>query len=200
MTIFHFIRHAEHDLLGHELVGRRPGVHLNENGRVQAARLAAVFSCTSLDGVLCSPRERARETADPIAARQECPVTVTTALDEIDFGEWTGCSFSELNNDPRWHRFNHVRGIAMVPGGELLLEAQARVLRLMDELRQRRPEGRFVLVSHGDVIRGVLTQLGGQPLDFIRRIEVSPAAVSTILLDEGEPQILAVNVKCDGHV
>ena len=88
----------------------------------------------------------------------------------------------------------------MVPGGELLLEAQARVLRLMDQLRQRCPEGRFVLVSHGDVIRGVLTQFGGQPLDFIRRIEVSPAAVSTILLDEGEPQILAVNVKCEGHM
>lgn len=200
MTIFHFIRHAEHDLLGRELVGRRPGVHLNENGRAQAARLAAVFSHTPLDDVFCSPRERARETADPIAARHERSATVATALDEIDFGEWTGRSFSDLNDDPRWHRFNHVRGIAMVPGGELLLEAQARVLRLMEELRQRRPEGRFVLVSHGDVIRGVLTQLGGQPLDLIRRVEVSPAAISTIRLNEGEPQILAVNVKCDGHV
>src|SRR5690349_20838420 len=76
MTIFYFIRHAEHDLLGHELVGRRPGVHLNENGRAQAARLATVFSRMPLDGVLCSPRERARETAEPIAARRECPVTV----------------------------------------------------------------------------------------------------------------------------
>jgi probable phosphoglycerate mutase len=200
MTIFHFIRHAEHDLLGHELVGRRPGVHLNDNGRAQAARLAAAFARTLLDSVLCSPQERARETADPIAARQERPITVTAALDEINFGEWTGRSFIELNEDPRWHRFNRVRGIAMVPGGESLLEAQARVLRLMDELRQRHPEGRIALVSHGDVIRGVLTQVSGQPLDFIRRIEVSPAAVSTILLDEGEPQILAVNVKCDGYV
>lgn len=200
MTIFHLVRHAEHDLLGHELVGRRPGVHLNEKGRGQAARLAAIFSATALDGVVSSPQERARETADPIAARRERPVTVTAALDEIDFGEWTGRSFRELNNDPRWHRFNHVRGIAMVPGGELLLEAQARALRLMDELRQRVPQGRFVLVSHGDIIRGVLTQLAGQPLDFIRRIEVGPAAVSTILLEEGEPQILAVNVKYDGQV
>jgi broad specificity phosphatase PhoE len=200
MTMFHLIRHAEHDLLGRELVGRRPGVHLNERGRAQAARLAAALAEVRLDAVLSSPRERAWETAEPIAARQERSVTAAPALDEIDFGEWTGRAFSELESDPRWHRFNRVRSIAVVPGGELLLEAQARVARLMDELRQRYRQGRVALVSHGDVIRGALTLCMGLPLDAMPRVEASPAALNTIVVDEGAPQVLALNVRFDGRL
>jgi probable phosphoglycerate mutase len=199
VTVFHFIRHGEHDLLGRELVGRRAGVHLNENGKAQAARLAQFFAESEIDAVFSSPRERARETAEPIAARLGRGVLVAEALDEVDFGKWTGRSFGDLDHDPNWHRFNRVRSLAVIPGGEVLLDLQARTTRLLEELRLAYPRGRLVLVSHGDVIRGALTQMMGMPLDFIRRIEVSPAALCTVVLEEAEPQIVALNVRFDAR-
>jgi broad specificity phosphatase PhoE len=199
VTTFYLLRHAEHDLLGRELVGRRPGVHLNAAGRAQAARLAATLADAAFDEILSSPLERARETAEPIAARQSRPVTVAPALDEVDFGEWTGRSFLELDGDPRWRRFNRLRGLALIPGGELAHEVQARLLRLMEERRLRHPDGRVLLVSHGDVIRAALMQALAIPPDFVHRLEITPAALSTIVFDDGGVRVLAINMRIDGR-
>jgi broad specificity phosphatase PhoE len=195
VTTFYLLRHAEHDLLGRELVGRRRDVHLNASGHAQAARLAATLADAAFSEVLSSPQERARETAEPIAARQGRFVRVAPALDEVDFGEWTGRSFVELDRDPRWRRFNRLRGVALIPGGEMVYDVQARLLRLMDELRQRHPDGRVLLVSHGDVIRAVLMQALAIPPDFVHRLEIAPAALSTIVFDEGGQRVLAVNAR-----
>ncbi|HEX7967965.1 MAG TPA: histidine phosphatase family protein [Stellaceae bacterium] len=198
MTVFHFIRHAEHDLLGRELVGRRPGVHLNQTGRERAGRIAGALADVPLEAVLSGPLERARETAEAIARRRGQAVVLCPALDEVDFGEWTGRRFAELDEDRRWRHFNRYRAIAVIPGGELLLEVQARIMRLLAELGERHPAGRLALVSHGDVIRSALLHVLGMPLDFIQRLEVSPASLSTVVLDESGPRALAVNVRFDG--
>lgn len=197
MTIFYVIRHGDHDLLGRELVGRRAGVSLNEKGRVQAGRLADALKDQAIAQVLSSPRERARETAEPIAARQGRKVAVSEALDEIDFGEWTGRSFAELDRDPHWQAFNRHRSSTTIPGGELLLEVQARIVRLIEDLSERHPEHRLALVSHGDVIRSALLHHLGMPLDFIHRIEVSPASMSMLMLSKGEASVLALNERFD---
>ena len=197
MTLFYLIRHGEHDLLGRELVGRRPGVRLNEKGRAQARRLADALAKRPLAAVLSSPLERARETAEPIAARHGRSVVLSPAIEEIDFGDWTGRSFGELDKDPHWQSFNCHRSSTTIPGGELLLEVQARVVRLIEDLSEEHPEGHLVLVSHGDVIRSALLHYLGMPLDFIHRLEVGPASLSTLMLSKGVPRVLALNERLD---
>ena len=132
------------------------------------------------------------------ARRRGQAVVLCPALDEVDFGEWTGRQFAALDEDPRWRHFNRCRATAVIPGGELLLEVQARILRLLAELGERHLKGRLALVSHGDVIRSALLHILGMPLDFIHRLEVGPASLSTVVLDEGEPRVLAVNARFDG--
>jgi probable phosphoglycerate mutase len=57
---------------------------LSEEGREQAARLAAALSWTGVDAVYASPLRRALETAAPTAAVTELNVTVDEGLLELD--------------------------------------------------------------------------------------------------------------------
>ena len=55
------------------------------------------------------------------------------------------------------------------------------------------PGGVIAIVSHGDPIRAAILHYLGAPLDFFERIEIYPASVSTIDIDERGPRILALN-------
>lgn len=195
MTVFHLVRHAEHDLLGRVLTGRMPGVPLNECGREQALRLARHFSDKAVAAVVSSPLERAKETAAPIAAMLGLEVVTDAGLDEIDFGDWTGLAFEALQDSPDWHAWNQVRGTAPTPGGETMLEALARALRTVARLRRAYPGGEVVLVSHQDVLKAVLAHGLGVPLDLMQRIEVGPGSCSVLrMFDDGRVQIAGVNI------
>ncbi len=195
MTVFHLVRHAEHDLLGRVLTGRMPGVLLNERGRGQALRLARLFSGCAIAAVVSSPLERAQETAAPIAAALGLDVDTDAGLDEIDFGEWTGVTFEALQDLPGWQAWNQFRGTALTPGGEMMLEALARALGALERLRQAHPEGEVVLVSHQDVLKALLAHSLGMPLDLMHRIELVPASWSVLqMFEDGGSRVGGVNL------
>lgn len=193
MTMVLLVRHAHHDLLGRELVGRRPGVRLSAQGRRQAALLGAALAETPLARVLSSPRERTLETAAAIAEAQGCEVEVAPSLDEVDFGDWNGRAFAELEGDPEWRRFNAMRSRAAIPGGERMLDVEARAVALIEDLARRFPGERLALVTHGDVIRASLLHYLGMALDLIHRLHVAPASVSVLSLRDSGARVLAIN-------
>ncbi|MGZ5171149.1 MAG: histidine phosphatase family protein, partial [Burkholderiales bacterium] len=118
MTTFLLVRHASHDLLGKALAGRAPGILLNERGRAEADQLVDRFANTRVAKIYTSPRERARDTAAPLAKRLKLTPLVNHYIDEIDFGVWTGRSFAELQHDPAWPVWVQTRSVAQAPGGE----------------------------------------------------------------------------------
>lgn len=189
----HLVRHASHDVVGTILVGRTPHVHLSSEGRTQADRLARRFSNERIDDVYSSPRERAQETAAPIAAALGLLPRTSDALDELDVGEWQGRRFSDLADDPLWQRWNAARSLARAPRGETILEVQARMVRHVLDLRERRREGAFVIVSHAEPIRALLLYVLGLPIDAWARIECSPASISTIAMDDWGAQVKCLN-------
>ena len=180
MTVFHLVRHAEHDLLGRVLTGRMPGVPLNERGRAQAGRLARHFAGSAVTAVVSSPLQRAQETAAPIAAALGLEVATDAGLDEIDFGDWTGLTFEALQGAPGWQAWNQFRGTAPTPGGETMLEALGRALRCLAQWRQAAPDGEVVMVGHQDVLRAVLAHSLGAPLDLVHRIELGAGSCSVL--------------------
>ena len=195
MTVFHLVRHAEHDLLGRVLTGRMPGVSLNERGREQAAVLARRFSGCAIAAVVSSPLERAQETAGPIAAALGLEVATDAGLDEIDFGEWTGVAFEALQGVPGWRAWNQFRGTAATPGGEMMLDALARARRVLAQVRQVHADGEVVLVSHQDVLKALLAHSLGMPLDLLDRIELMPASWSVLhVFDDGSSRVGGVNL------
>jgi probable phosphoglycerate mutase len=190
---FYFVRHAATDFIGKTISGRTPGVHINDSGRNQAAQLAQRLAARRIDAVYSSPQTRARETAGPLAESVRKEIVIAAELDELDFGAWTGRTFEQLSQLPEWRRFNSARSTTRIPDGELLLEVQARVIAFVERIFKHHLEGSIVLVSHGDVIRAALAFYLGMPLEFLLRFEVSPASMSIVILDAGNPRVLCVN-------
>ena len=193
MTRFLFIRHAAIDGLGQRIAGRGPGNPLNRQGRAQAVQLGLQLSARPIAAIYTSPQARTTETADALALRLGVTPVTLNELDELDFGAWAGHTYAELHELPEWHLFNKFRSITRMPGGELLLEVQSRVIACVDRLRRFHDSTTVALVSHGDVIRAALLFYLGAPLDSILRLEISPASVSTVIIDDHSTRILAIN-------
>jgi broad specificity phosphatase PhoE len=192
-TIVHLVRHAAHGLVNSTLCGRMPGVRLGPEGQAQAWSLAGRFSREAIDVVYTSPLERARETAEPLAETIGSPPRVSEALTEIEYGDWTGRSFAELEGDPHWAAWNSARGVNRPPCGESMLEAQARAVGEIERVRGEHVDMTAVLVSHADVIKAVLLHALGLSVDSYHRIEISPASVSTLAIGDWGCKVLRMN-------
>jgi len=194
VTVFLLVRHAAQDDVGRVLAGRTPGIHLGATGRAQAAALGARLKPEPIDAIHTSPRERTRETAEAIAAAAGLPdPLVTEALDEIDFGPWSGRSFDNLNDDPDFRRWNAARSLARTPGGESMLDVQRRALAHMERVAAEAGERTVVLVSHADVIKAVVAHVLGLSTDAWWRFEISPASITRLVLADWGAKLVQLN-------
>lgn len=193
MTVFYLIRHAAHGLLGHRMAGRKPDVRLSREGNAQAQQLAERLASLPIRAICASPLERARDTAQPLADRLGIEVEIAEELNELDFGEWTGRTLEELGGIPEWKLFNRFRSGTRIPGGELMPEAQGRIVGFLERTALEQADAHVAVVSHSDIIKSALAYYLGVPLDLFQRIEVSPASVSVVELQPWGPRVLAVN-------
>jgi probable phosphomutase (TIGR03848 family) len=195
MTTFLLIRHGLCDAVGQSIAGRSPGVHLNQAGKQQAARLAERLADLALAGLYSSPLERALETAQPIAVRHALQIQTLQGLNEIDFGEWTGRSLADLDQLSGWRTFNSLRSGSRIPGGENMADVLARSLGDIERLVQLHPgpSTLVAVVSHGDVLRALVAHALGISLDLMQRLELSPASISILQVEDQGPRVLLLN-------
>lgn len=193
MTTFLLIRHAVNDAVGKRITGWMQGVHLNQRGLGQAEELAGRLSGLPIVAVYSSPLERARETAEPIARQLGLRVHLCEEVGEIRYGDWTGRDIEELREVPLWQRFNLFRSSTRVPGGELMAEVQSRMIAALERMREQHPGDMVAVVSHGDVIKSAVAHYAGIHLDLFHRIEISPASVSIVVVNDYGPHILRIN-------
>lgn len=197
MTRILLIRHGATDLLGRVLYGRMPGVHLNAHGNSQAVALArALVSRYSLSAIVSSPRERALETARPLSQAASLTIDIDGAFDEIEFGDWVGLSFEELQHDPLWRQYCERRATTRPPRGESMMDVQSRawtgIANILERFRDA-ADPVIALVTHGDVIRSLLVLLLGMSLDHIHRIEASPGSVSELRIHHATVMVSTMN-------
>ncbi|MCW5979488.1 MAG: histidine phosphatase family protein [Bryobacteraceae bacterium] len=193
MATFLLIRHCATDAVGKILAGRMPGIHLNPAGAAQLAELTQRVERFRASWIYSSPLERAVETAEALAHGRGTPVSHAQELNDIDFGNWTGKPFVDLDRLPEWAWFNSFRGFAAPPGGESMLDVQCRVMGLIARLEQDHPFETLALVTHADVIKAALLTVLGAPLDMVHRLEIEPASVSALEFAGGSPRVLQIN-------
>ena len=188
------VRHGSHDELGRVLSGRTTGVALNPAGRDEASALARALAGAGVGAILSSPQRRTVETAAILARALGPTPQVDPALDEIDFGEWSGRDFADLSGDA-WDLWNTARATAPAPGGETMAGAVARAAALIHRLGA--DGGEHVLcVSHCDIIRGVVCHYLGLTLDNILRFSVDPGRICWLHADgQGGAQLLSLNAR-----
>jgi probable phosphomutase (TIGR03848 family) len=193
MTRFLLIRHATNDIVNKRLAGRMGGVHLNEEGRAQAEKLAALLRNLPITAIYSSPLERAMETAEPLAQALHLRTIPYEGFLEIDLGQWTNCAFEDLAQQPLFQRFNTFRSCTRIPGGELMPEAQTRIIAGLEKLCSQHRDETVAVVSHSDMIKAAIAHYAGIHLDLFQRIEISPASVSIIEVYDETARILLLN-------
>jgi probable phosphoglycerate mutase len=191
-TVF-LVRHGSHDRLDKVLCGRMDGVSLSAAGRREAEALATRLRAESLAAVYASPLARTVETAQPIAAAAGLSPIADEDLTEIDFGDWTGRPFEALRDDPAWPVWNRARSLARPPGGESMLEVQARLKRWLDRVCERHAGERIAAVTHSDVIKALAAHALGFSLDQHDRLEVGPASISVLAGGDWGVKVLSLN-------
>lgn len=193
MTLLLLVRHGHTDAAGKRLTGWAPGVHLNERGREEADGLVARLEDVPIDAIYSSPLERCRETAAPLAHARRLSVHIRRGLIETGYGDWTGRTISQLRRTKLWSTVERTPSAVRFPGGESLLEVQARAVEELSRIAADHPTGTVVVVSHADPIRLFIAHVGGAHVDHLHRLVVDTASVTAVSLDHGTPRLLKVN-------
>lgn len=149
-------------------------------GRNQAEALGCRLKRGPVAYVQSSPRLRCLQTAHAIARSLELPVQIEPALDEIDYGQWSGRSFATFCADPQWEEWNSQRERAAPPGGESMSAVQSRIVSHLNRMREERPNDSIAMVTHAEIIRAAVLHAGGMPLRCWAAIDVELAGIMRI--------------------
>ncbi|HEY0938684.1 MAG TPA: histidine phosphatase family protein [Steroidobacter sp.] len=187
------VRHARCEHMDEMLLGRTVDAPLDAQGVRQAEATASALRHRDDLLIMASPRRRARQTAAAIAALTGGEVVSSDAIDEIDFGPWSGQTFAQLAGDAGWRYWNEHRSSAATPSGERIADVQARMLRQLNRWREDFPGRVIAIVTHAEVIRAVLMHWLDAPIDGYGRLAIDPASYSTVSLGDWGVRIEGIN-------
>jgi len=194
MTIIFLIRHGSNDYIGKRLAGRTAGVHLNEEGINQAENLTTVLGNYPFKAIYSSPLERTVETAQPLSKAKSLPVLINGSLIEVDFGDWTGMTRQEMENQPLWRTVQDDPANMRFPGGESFIEAQKRISRGLEVIVQAHGSHEMVACfSHSDAIKLAITAALDLPINSFQRLIVNPASVSILNFTSNSSYLVCLN-------
>jgi probable phosphoglycerate mutase len=176
------LRHGETPLSAERRFAGRGDIPLTETGKLQAKAAAQRLAARGgVDLIVSSPLQRARLTAEAVAAATGTPVQVDDGWIEADFGEWEGLSYAEAmerwpDEVTAWMKDTSVAP----PGGESFAAAGRRVLAALDRLLARAEPGRVVVVSHVTPIKTVLRHALLAPPPALRRMHLDVACLCEV--------------------
>ena len=196
MSTLLLVRHGLTAKTGQVLVGRTPGVHLDDRGVAQVNALAARVAPIALSAIVTSPLERCVETATAVRAAQrgEPAWHIDERLVECGYGDWTGKAMKDLTKDPLWKVVQTQPSAARFPGGEAMTEMAARAVAAVRARDADLPDDAvWMACTHGDIIKAILADALGLHLDQFQRIVADPASVSVVRYTPLRPYVLRVN-------
>ena len=167
MNILYFVRHGQ---TAWNDIGRFQGstdVPLNLLGIEQAEKAALALKDIHFDAIYSSPLNRAQVTAQTIARPHQLTVQVEPRIAEINFGQWEGMTFEEIER--KWpgrikELYIHPDTVD-IPGSETFADAESRTMGFLNELISANDNKTFLIVSHGAAIRTMICGLLQIPLD-----------------------------------
>ena len=192
-TKFLMVRHATCAHIDDTLLGRTLDAPLDAQGERQARMLAERLRDEAPLCVESSPRQRTLQTARAIAEEVRCDVQVAPALDELDFGEWSGRSFEQLRREDGWHRWNRDRDDARTPAGIDIHAVQRSIALHLAALAATFAGATLVLVTHAEVIRSLVLHCLHAPARDYARFAVDPASITCFTSDAGGLHVGTVN-------
>jgi broad specificity phosphatase PhoE len=186
MTRIHFVRHGAVDNPNRVFYGRLPGFPLSEEGRRQAQAAAEALLPYPIGAVFSSPMQRARETAQYIAALHHgLEVGISELLAEI-CTPYDGRPVSVAAKRD-WDIYSGNEPPHEQPGDVL-----ARVLRFVTLVREQCAGQHIVAVTHGDLIAFLMVWARGMPVtvdsrQVMYKDYVAKASITTVTYATASP-------------
>lgn len=168
-------------------LGQRLDVPLSPEGRAQAEALGRRIDGIELGQIVSSPLRRARETAEIVAAGR--PVEVDARLTEMDYGEWEGLTYAEVEarDAERRRRWEADPARHRCPGGESGDDVATRARAFLADLLAGDPADRTIFaVAHSTLNRVLLCVAIGLPVrEFRRRFAQGQANLTVLRFEHG---------------
>lgn len=179
------------------LAGRAPGVGLDEVGRTEAEQVAARLAGVSIAAAYTSPLQRCTETA-AIVLGGRLDAAIDQRLIECDYGAWTSRPLAELASEPLWATIQATPSGVRFPGGESMAAMGVRASTAVRELdaavtAESGSGAVWVAVTHADIVKAVVADAIGLPLDRFQRLVANPASVSVVHYAQSGAALLAFN-------
>lgn len=173
------------------LAGRDQGVHLDDHGRQQAEALVERLKDVEITRIIGSPMTRCKETAEALVISRRLKYEVDERLNEVEYGDWSGRSLSDVAKDPLWTDIQQQPSKVVFPGGEAMATLFSRSVDVVEEMRVA--DGVVALFTHGDVAKAILAYCIGVDFDLFQRIVIDPASVSVVRLEQDRTFVLRMN-------
>lgn len=173
---------------------------LTDEGRAQAAKVAAEIAKVKPDILIASPLQRTKDTADEIAKTTGLTPIYDEVWYECSFGDWDGLSVDEVKAKWPEDYISWISSSAFTPpGGESYDDLAARIEPAFDALAEKYPGQKVVIVTHNGVIKQLASiVLEGNP-NSLFHIDVSPCSISSFSIwpSDGLRAVRSINER--GH-
>ncbi len=196
-TTILLIRHGETAWNAEKRLQGHLDIALNAEGARQAALLAAALAPETIDHVVSSDLQRARQTAEAIAGQRGMTVGIDPALRERCYGGFEGLLYSEIAaRFPLEFAAWQARDVEAVlpPGtnpGETFRQFYDRAIGAILGQAAAHPGKTIALVAHGGVLECAYRAAQRLPLETPRDFKVLNASVNRFVVEEGVLRLLS---------
>lgn len=166
-------------------------VDLNEQGRSDAKTTAEALKDIKIDQAFVSKLKRAQQTLEIILneiGQTEVPVTQTAALNERDYGIYTGKNKWEVKEEVGEEEFQNIRRgwEHPIPEGETMKKVYERVVPFYENaVLPLLKEGKnVILAAHGNSLRALVKYLEDLSIDQLMALEFGIGEAYVYVVDQ----------------
>lgn len=196
----HLIRHGEVEERYQQFFGgSRIEMALSPLGHAQGAALGEWLATAPMDAFFTSPMLRVQQTISPLIERRGIVPTVLEDLREVDFGDWTGLRWDEVQTRFGVHAHDWLGELERggIPGGESAASLLTRIRPCLATILAARGQD-IVVACHGGIVRALLALLLDLPMARMAHFAVDYGSLTTVELHPGKgnrPEIKSLNLQ-----
>lgn len=166
---FYLVRHGETDYNKSNRLQGHIDTRLNENGKLQALRLASSLNPLRIGAIYSSDLRRAYETAEIISGEISVPIAGKSQdLREATFGELEGKTYSEISEmmGVPVEAFM-TAGLDTIADVESRHSVASRSLAFLEHIAGQNYGKKLLVVTHGGVMRSISSKLLEKDLSYL---------------------------------
>ncbi len=194
-TRLYLLRHGEVEASYHRVFGGRIDMELSPRGHEQVQALADYFHRHPPHVMYASPMKRVRQTLAPLAKQTGLEPIIIPGLREVDFGDWTGLSWEQVQERFNVSAFEWCQQLeaGAITGAEPMPAYRGRVQEALERIQRDSPCKEIAVVCHGGVIRMILAILLDIPFAKTGSLDIEYASITKVRIRPNKLDVELLN-------